>query len=226
MVERKISSPPGVPASSSWGSWTTRRHGEARLRSWRASDLPRLVDELEIDWVILAFSQSSYEETLDLLRAARRPDVHLSIVPRFFEVFASNATIQELEGMPVVNLPPMRLSRGVRFTKRAVDVVVARLGLRAARPAAGGRRGRRSSSTAAGPCSSARSATGVAAAIFRIVKFRTMRAGAEGERRRWPRCNEVDGRALQDQGRPAHDARGPAPAARRASTSCRSSGTC
>ena len=99
------------------------------------------MDELEIDWVILAFSRSSYEETLDLLRAARRPDVHLSIVPRFFEVFASNATIQELEGMPVVNLPPMRLSRGVRFTKRAVDVTLA--AARAARAlAAAGRRWR------------------------------------------------------------------------------------
>ena len=128
------------------------------------ADLPQLVDRLEIDWVVLAFSQSSYEDTLDLLRAARRPDVHLSIVPRFFEVFASNATIQELEGMPVVNLPPMRLSRSVRVLKRAFDVD-------RRRPRAA-RRCRRcwpsrpspSSSTAAGRSSSARSATGAAAA--------------------------------------------------------------
>ena len=75
-------------------------------------------------------------------RAPAGPDVHLSIVPRFFEVFASNATIQELEGMPIVNLPPMRLSRGIRLTKRVVDVAVAGLGLLLLSPLLAADRGR------------------------------------------------------------------------------------
>ena len=104
MVERKISSHPEYRLELV-GFVDEERPGRPGAAAGTPAELPRLVDELEIDWVILAFSQSSYEETLDLLRAARRPDVHLSIVPRFFEVFASNATIQELEGMPVVNLP-------------------------------------------------------------------------------------------------------------------------
>jgi exopolysaccharide biosynthesis polyprenyl glycosylphosphotransferase len=158
----------------------------------RPADLPQLVDRLEIDWVVLAFSQSSYEDTLDLLRAARRPDVHLSIVPRFFEVFASNATIQELEGMPVVNLPPMRLSRSVRVLKRAVDITAAGLGLLVLAPLF--------AVTAAAIKLDSRGRVffrqerhGRGGSVFRIVKFRTMVDGAETTRQALAAQNEVDG---------------------------------
>ena len=43
------------------------------------------------------------------MREVRRPDVHLSIVPNFYELFASNATIEDIEGVPVVSLPSMQL---------------------------------------------------------------------------------------------------------------------
>ncbi len=156
------------------------------------SDLPQLVDKLEIDWVVLAFSQASYEDTLDLLRAARRPDVHLSIVPRFFEVFASNATIQELEGMPVVNLPPMRLSRSVRVLKRAVDVTAAGLGLLVLAPllavaAAAIKLDSR------GPVFFRQERHGRGGSVFEILKFRTMVDGAEAQRQALATENEVDG---------------------------------
>jgi exopolysaccharide biosynthesis polyprenyl glycosylphosphotransferase len=192
MVERKISSHPEYRLELVGFVDEERHDGCSAPFVGRPAELPRLVDELEIDWVILAFSRSSYEETLDLLRAARRPDVHLSIVPRFFEVFASNATIQELEGMPVVNLPPMRLSRGVRLTKRVVDVTVAGLGLLLLAPllavvAAAIKLDSR------GPVLFRQERHGRGGSIFRIAKFRTMRAGAEEERSGLAALNEVDG---------------------------------
>ena len=56
---------------------------------------------------------------LDLVRTVRRPDVQVSIVPRYFEIFTSRAILDDVEGMPVVTLPPMRLGRGSRLLKRA-----------------------------------------------------------------------------------------------------------
>jgi len=158
----------------------------------RPSDLPRLVDELEVDWVILAFSQCSHEEMLDLLRAARRPDVHLSIVPRYYEAFGSNATIQDLEGMPVVNLPPMRLSPSIRFVKRSVDVVLAALGLALSAPLF---------AVVAisikldspGSVFFRQERHGRGGSVFRIVKFRTMEHDAEHKRSKLVAENEVDG---------------------------------
>jgi exopolysaccharide biosynthesis polyprenyl glycosylphosphotransferase len=192
VVERKISSHPEYRLELV-GFVDEERHGTGSAPLvGRPSDLARLVDELEIDWVILAFSQSSYEETLDLLRAARRPDVHLSIVPRFFEVFASNATIQELEGMPVVNLPSMRLSRGVRFTKRAVDVTLAALGLLVLSPLLAAL-ALAVKLDSRGPVFFRQERHGRGGSIFRMVKFRSMRAGAESERLALASLNEVGG---------------------------------
>ena len=192
VVERKIRSHPEYGLELvGFVDEKTDSDGDAPILG-RPSELPRLVDTLEIDWVILAFSQASYEETLDLLRAARRPDVHLSIVPRFFEVFASNATIQELEGMPVVNLPPMRLSRSVRFLKRAVDITISAAGLLALSPLF--------AITALaikldsrGPIFFRQERHGRGGSVFRIVKFRTMENGAEAKRETLAASNEVDG---------------------------------
>ena len=192
MVERKISAHPEYRLDLV-GFVDDQPHGEGTAPLvGRPAELSRLVDELEIDWVILAFSRASYEDTLELLRGARRPDVHLSIVPRFFEVFASNATIQELEGMPIVNLPPMRLSRGIRLTKRLVDMTVAGLGLLLLSPllaliAVAVKLDSR------GPVFFRQERHGRGGSIFRIVKFRTMRVGAESERVALAPLNEVSG---------------------------------
>jgi len=158
----------------------------------RTADLTELVDRLDIDWVILSSTGASYEETLDRVRAVRRPDVHLSIVPSYFELFASNATIEDIEGMPVVSLPPMRLSRSVRALKRSFDVLVAAAGLLALSPLL--------LATAAaikldsrGPVLFRQRRHGRGGSEFRIVKFRTMVDGAERRRFELAEHNELEG---------------------------------
>src|SRR4029077_2505091 len=92
-------------------------------------DVARVVDEYDIERVLLASAVGSHEETLDLVRTVRRPDVQVSIVPRYFEIFTSHAILDDVEGMPVVTLPPMRLGRSSPLLKRAVDVGVSRSAL-------------------------------------------------------------------------------------------------
>ncbi len=72
-------------------------------------DIAAVIDEHEIDRVLLGSSIASHEEMLDLIRTVRRPDVQVSIVPHYFEIFTSRAILDEVEGMPVVTLPPMNL---------------------------------------------------------------------------------------------------------------------
>jgi hypothetical protein len=70
MVERKISAHRAYRFELV-GFVSEEPHGEDSAPPvGRPSDLPRHVDELEIDRVILAFSRSTYEETLNLLRTA------------------------------------------------------------------------------------------------------------------------------------------------------------
>ena len=61
---------------------------------------------------------------LDLVRSVRNPSVQVSIVPRYFEVFPSHATLDDLEGVPVLTMPPVRLGPAAGIVKRAADVVV------------------------------------------------------------------------------------------------------
>jgi exopolysaccharide biosynthesis polyprenyl glycosylphosphotransferase len=158
----------------------------------RTDDLTAVVDEHEIDWVVLAGSEAPYERTLELVRAVRRPDVHLSIVPSYFELFASNASIEDLEGVPVVSLPPMRLSRSVRVLKRSFDILGSALGLLALAPlfavvAAAIKLDSR------GPVFFRQLRNGRGGIPFRIVKFRTMVDGAESQRFDLAGLNQVDG---------------------------------
>jgi exopolysaccharide biosynthesis polyprenyl glycosylphosphotransferase len=189
LVRRKIDAHPEYGLDLV-GFVDDRPKGERQLG--RISDLTRVVDEQQIDWVLIADSDAPYDDTLALLRAVRRPDVHLSIVPTYFELFASNATIEDIEGMPVVSLPPMRFSRTVRTLKRSADVLASGLGLLVLSPllavcAVAIRL------DSPGPIFFRQLRHGRGGTEFEIVKFRTMRDGAEAERFALAEQNQMEG---------------------------------
>jgi exopolysaccharide biosynthesis polyprenyl glycosylphosphotransferase len=156
------------------------------------NDIARVVDDLEIDRVVLASSVASHEEMLDLVRTVRRPDVQVSIVPRYFEVFTSHATLDDVEGMPLVTLPPMRLGRSSRVLKRGFDIAVAGAALVFLSPLllAIALMIRLDSKGSALYWQPRRGRMG---STFRIAKFRTMHVGAEQRRSDVLHLNEVDG---------------------------------
>jgi exopolysaccharide biosynthesis polyprenyl glycosylphosphotransferase len=88
-------------------------------------DLPRLVTDLSINRVIVAFSNDPHRELLDLIRALRALSVQVDIVPRLFEIVGPNVHVHTVEGLPLVGLPPARPSRSARAVKRTMDIVVA-----------------------------------------------------------------------------------------------------
>src|SRR4051794_201256 len=156
------------------------------------SELTKLVDHLHIDWIVLAASEAPHEKTLELVREVRRPDVHLSIVPNFYELFASNAAIEDIEGVPVVSLPSMQFSRTVRMLKRTFDILASGLGLLAISPIL------IASAIAVkldsrGPVFFRQARQGRGGREFRIVKFRTMVADAEAKRFELEHLNTMEG---------------------------------
>jgi exopolysaccharide biosynthesis polyprenyl glycosylphosphotransferase len=92
-------------------------------------DLPRLIDLLDIERVIVAFSNETHEEQLDLIRDLNALGIQVDIVPRFFDVLNGTVDLHTIEGLPVCGLPPARLSRSSRFIKRGVDLLGATAGL-------------------------------------------------------------------------------------------------
>ena len=89
------------------------------------AELERLVGELGVDRVIVAFSNDSVEETLGIVRRLRDEcGVYVDVVPRLFDVIPAAVVSHSVEGIPLLALPRVRLSFTTRFVKRSLDLVV------------------------------------------------------------------------------------------------------
>ena len=91
--------------------------------------LPAIVRFLDVERVVVAFSKNSHEETLELLRSVEDLDVQIDIVARLFEFVGPGAEIHTVEGLPLIGLPPLKLSRSSLFVKRGFDLFGAVFGL-------------------------------------------------------------------------------------------------
>jgi lipopolysaccharide/colanic/teichoic acid biosynthesis glycosyltransferase len=92
-------------------------------------DLPSIVRIFDIERVVIAFSQEEHEDTLALVRKLTDYEVQVDIVPRLFEVVGPNVDIHTVEGLPLVGLPPLRLSRSSLMLKRSIDIFASVVGL-------------------------------------------------------------------------------------------------
>ncbi len=125
-----------------------------RACSAAPSDLAALVDTLEIDWVILAFSErpARARRSSSCARCAARTCTSRSS-RSFFELFASNADDRGARGHagrePAADAP---LAHACARSSAAFDVVASAAGLLALSPLLAGRRRSRSSSTRRARC--------------------------------------------------------------------------
>ena len=87
--------------------------------------LPDLVSLFDVERVIIAFSEATHDEVLETIRELRKLELQIDVVPRLFEIVGPKAGISSLEGLALVSLPPVRISRSSRLIKRAFDYLVA-----------------------------------------------------------------------------------------------------
>ena len=107
-----------------------RRHDLEHLALLGGTErLPAIVRLFDVERVIIAFSNESHEDMLDLIRELKDLDIQIDIVPRLFERVGPNIGFHSIEGLPLVGLPPLRLSFSSKFVKRAVDLVLSLLSL-------------------------------------------------------------------------------------------------
>ena len=92
------------------------------------------VKSLDVERVIIAFSNEPVDELLVLLRQLRAFPVQIDLVPRLFELVGPRVTVHSVEGLPLLGLPPNHPSPVARALKRAIDVTVSGLALIALAP--------------------------------------------------------------------------------------------
>ena len=91
--------------------------------------LVEIATALQVERVVIAFSNDSHEQQISVVRSLKDLDVQIDIVPRLFEVIGANVSIHHTEGVPMIGLPPLRLSRSALMLKRTLDVTASALGL-------------------------------------------------------------------------------------------------
>jgi exopolysaccharide biosynthesis polyprenyl glycosylphosphotransferase len=151
--------------------------------------LHAIVRLFEVDRVVIAFSNDSHQQTLDLIRSLSDLDVQIDIVPRLFELVGPGMGIHAVEGLPLVSLPPVRLSRSSRLLKRSMDVVSSVLGLVLLTPVFA------VIATAIkldsrGPVFFRQERRGAGDRTFKIVKFRSMLADADSRKGDFAHLNQ------------------------------------
>ena len=92
-------------------------------------ELPEIVRALDVERVIVAFTNDSHEVTLELIRRLNELNVQIDIIPRLFEVIGTNFGIHTADGVPLIGLPPLKLSRSALLLKRTMDLVASVGGL-------------------------------------------------------------------------------------------------
>jgi exopolysaccharide biosynthesis polyprenyl glycosylphosphotransferase len=159
-----------------------RRHDLEHLTVLGGPDqLRELVQLLDVERVIVAFSNESDDDVLALVREVQDLDVQIDIVPRLFDILGPSVGIHTIEGIPLVGLPPLRLARSSRMLKRGLDLAVSTAALLLLSPvllaiAIAIKLDSR------GPVMFRQTRRGKSEEVFQIFKFRTMSVDAEARK--------------------------------------------
>jgi exopolysaccharide biosynthesis polyprenyl glycosylphosphotransferase len=145
--------------------------------------LQEIIKCLDVERVIIAFSNESVSDLLALLRQLRPLPVQIDLVPWLFELIGTRVCVHEVEGLTLLGLPPTRGSGGSRVLKRTIDIVGATVGLIVLSPLMAyiALRVRRDSP---GPILFRQTRLGTNMKEFTALKFRTMKANTDPEAHR------------------------------------------
>jgi len=142
--------------------------------------LAEIVREHDVQEVIIALADASHEELLDMIAACESAQATVRVFPDFFQIIASELTIGDLDGLPLLTVRDVGL-RGWKLTvKRAMDIVGSGLALIILSPlmllvAL------MIKLTSPGPVFYCQERVGLDGRPFSMLKFRSMRADAEKE---------------------------------------------
>ena len=152
-------------------------------------DLPWLIEELGIDEVIIAMPEKGHRETVRVISYCERGRISIKIFPDVFQFVTSQASIDELGGLPLLSVRDYTLRGYLLIFKRLMDMIGAALGLVILSPLM------MLISVAIkfespGPVFFVQERMGLDAKPFRMIKFRSMRRDAERHGPGWTTDND------------------------------------
>jgi Undecaprenyl-phosphate glucose phosphotransferase len=89
----------------------------------RTSEVAPIVDQLRIDYLFIALPLSAHDTIKNILHTTRNEIVDIKVVPDILEYVAIRAGIEDLDGVPIVNLSDVPLRGFDSFVKRVMDIM-------------------------------------------------------------------------------------------------------
>ncbi|MEX0599195.1 MAG: sugar transferase, partial [Rhodothermales bacterium] len=152
--------------------------GEADVHS--IESLPRLIDKLEVQDVLIALGSEDHRPLMDVLRLCDGKAVSLKLIPDFYTLIGGMARTEHMYGLPLIEVLPEPMPAWEESTKRLIDIVVSLFVLVTGLPIWASiavliR------TTSEGPAIYQQRRVGQHGRQFTMYKFRTMRQDAELE---------------------------------------------
>ncbi len=143
-------------------------------------DLSRLIREHYIDEVIIALPEASHQDILAIIACCEPTRVTIRVFPDVFQIMASEVSIGDLSGLPLLTIRDVALRGWKLAVKRATDIVGSAVALILLSPlmlliAI------LIKLDSPGPVFYVQERMGLDAKAFKMLKFRSMRTDAEAE---------------------------------------------
>ena len=158
----------------------------------KLDDLPELVGSHLVDDVIVALPASAHEEVWPVLSLCEHHGVGLKLVPDLFEMSLSRVEVDDIAGIPLLDVQEKPLRRVARAAKRAIDVLIALVVVTLTLPVLALLALLIRLESPGSPLLW-QERVGLEGKIFKCLKLRTMRHGAETIQPALEDMNETDG---------------------------------
>ncbi|HEY52111.1 MAG TPA: undecaprenyl-phosphate glucose phosphotransferase [Caldilineae bacterium] len=150
----------------------------------RPADLPSIIEDHDIDEVVIGLPEASHREIVNIISLCEREKVSIKVFPDVFQIMATEVSVSDLGGLPLLTVRDVAL-RGWRLSlKRVFDLVFGAMALILLSPLM--------LLTALlvkiespGPVFYIQERMGLDARSFPMLKFRSMRADAEAAGPGW-----------------------------------------
>lgn len=155
----------------------------------RPEDLPRLIETYGIDEVIIAMPEKGHRETVRVISYCERGRVSIKTFPDIFQFVTTEASIDDLGGLPLLTVRDFALRGYMLIFKRLIDFLVAAFGLIFLSPlmllvAVAIKL------ESPGPVFFVQERMGLDGKPFLMIKFRSMRSDAEKDGPGWTTNND------------------------------------
>ncbi len=144
----------------------------------RLADVPHLLQKFRIELAIVAIDSREHDTLNEVIEECEGVNAEFMIVPDFVEIMASRMAVKEIEGIPFVRLKGVPMTTWGRIVKRLSDFLVSIVLIILLSPvfvllAV------LIKLTSSGPVFFLQERVGLDGVKFKMIKFRSMKAGAE-----------------------------------------------